>query len=65
MAIVTAFLGKRATAIGNYLGILDSLEIKIKKLISSELNSAIIALKQAQNLEKESISLQANCEKQI
>jgi|GEM_PF-4457746 len=57
MAIITGFLGKRVKAIGNYLGILDSLEIKIKKLISSELNSAIIALKQAQNSEKESISL--------
>jgi len=57
MAIVTAFLGKKVKAIGNYLGILDSLEIQIKKLISSELNSAIIALKQAQNSETESISL--------
>lgn len=55
--IIKLFFGKGTKAIGNYLGIIDSLEIKVKKLVKSELNSGILALKQAQNSQAERDSL--------
>lgn len=57
MGILFRVFGKGSKAIGSYLGLVDSLEIKIKKLIQSELNSGIMALRQAQNSDAETESL--------
>ncbi|MGK7916445.1 MAG: hypothetical protein AB4038_13035 [Prochloraceae cyanobacterium] len=61
MGIVTSILGSSTKAITNYLGITDSLGVKFNKLINSELNAGILALKQAQfsNVERESLLREA------
>ncbi len=57
MALISSFLGKGTKAIGQYFGLLDSLDIKVKKLIKSELDSGLAALKQAQLSDCEQTSL--------
>ncbi|MDJ0725100.1 MAG: hypothetical protein QNJ38_08320 [Prochloraceae cyanobacterium] len=47
MGLVSSIFGKGTKAIGNYLGVIDSLEIKIGKLVNSELDAALRAMKQA------------------
>ncbi len=57
MGIVSSIFGKGSKAIGNYFGIIDSLEIKIGKLINSELDAALRAMRQASNSDRETQAL--------
>jgi hypothetical protein len=48
---------KVAKCVGQYFGIIESLDIKIDKLIQNELNTGILNLEQAINSDQENISL--------
>lgn len=57
MGLVSSIFGKGTKAIGNYFGIIDSLEIKIGKLVDSELDAALRAMRQASNSTNEAQTL--------